>query len=75
MSSAGSFRPSDSDTWMLARLVNDVAVGENQAVGRDDEAGALAALSAAIAAAAQLDGDDRRADLLDGADDGLRIGV
>ena len=57
------------------RVVHDVAVGENQAVRRDDKARALAAVSAAIAAASQLDRDDRWANLLDRADDGLRICV
>ena len=56
---------------MALRVVNDVAVGENQAVGCDDKARALAAVSAAILAVTDLDRDDRWPDMLDSADDGL----
>jgi hypothetical protein len=38
--------------------VDDVTVGENEAVRRNDEARALAGMSAAIAAAPQLDRHD-----------------
>jgi hypothetical protein len=54
--------------------VHDVAVGEDQTVGREDEAGAVPpGLPLAIARA--LDGDDRRPDELDGPDDRLGVSV
>jgi len=53
-----------------------MAVGEDEAVGRDDDAGAGAATVAAIAAAGMhLQADHRRADPVDHVDDGPRIGV
>jgi hypothetical protein len=51
--------------------MNNVAVRKNQAVRRDNEAGALTAETLAIGTAPQLDCHDRGPDELDGTDDGL----
>ena len=48
--------------------MNDVAVGEDQTVRRDDEARALAAATGPLSAA-HFDRDDRRPDLLYRAND------
>jgi len=53
------------------RLVNHVAVGENEAVGRKNEAAAVAA----AASITDLDADDRRADALGRLRNRLRIRV
>ena len=58
--------------------MDDVAVGEDEAVGGDEEAGAAAAGVGGSAFGRFLgdpDVDNRRADLFDGADDALGIGV
>src|SRR5215510_6565741 len=56
----------------LRRAVDDVVVGQQKAVGREDESGAAAAPPGAVR---NLDVDHRRADLLGRPDDRLRIGV
>ena len=53
-----------------AAAVHDVAVGEDEAVGREDEAG-----PGASARAADLDLDHRGAHALGRRDDGARVGV
>ena len=60
------------------RAVDDVAVGEDEAVGREDEARAAARLRARApggARRADVDADDGGCDALDGVDDGARIRV
>ena len=56
----------------LVGAVHDVRVGEDEAVGGGDEAGAAAG---AAAAAADVDADDRGAGALDRAGDDARIAV
>ena len=78
MRSAGHSRPSGSVTSIARRAVDDVAVGEDQAVGREDEARAAARLRVRApggAGRADVDADDRRRDALDGVNDRARIGV
>ena len=59
------------------RALNDVLVREHVAVRRDDDAGAGATAGAlrVVRIAADVHADDRRPDVLDGADDRARIGV
>ena len=54
------------------RALHDMAVGQREAVGRDDHAGAGAA---ALAGAADVDPHDARADAVDDVGDDARIGV
>ena len=65
-------RQGDAD---LGGAVDDVAVGDDEAVGRDDEARAAAGGIAAAVRVTDLDVDDRRADGFGRADDGARVGI
>ena len=67
MRSARIDRPSGRIDLQRRRAVDDVAVGEDEAVRREDDAGA--------AASSDVDLHDRRADGLDGAHHRLRIRV
>ena len=59
-----------------APAVHHVAVGQNQTVGSEHESGTAALLHLLPAAgAADVDRYDRRADQLDGVDDGFGIGI
>ncbi len=74
----GSSRPSGSVTSIVGRAVDDVAVGEDEAVGREDEprpAAGLGARAFLAARGADVDVDDRRRDAIDGMDDRARVGV
>ena len=55
--------------------MHDVAVGQNQAVRREDESGTVPSLPAAALVVPDLDGDDGRADELDRVNDRLRVRV
>src|SRR5205807_8401487 len=63
----------------LIRVVNDVAVGQNEAVRGDDETGATAPdfawAAPTIETLFDIDVNDRRADAIGGTHDGARIFV
>ena len=78
MRSAGHSRPSGSVTSIVGGAVDDVAVGEDEAVGREHEARSAARLRARSlrrSRRADVDADDGRGDALDGVDDRPGIGV
>ena len=57
----------------LGCAIDDVAVGQDIGIGREDDAGTGAAR--ALLCTADLEMQDRGSDLVDGADNGARIGV
>ncbi len=60
----------------FARAIDDMAIGEDKAIRRDDDAGADAACGAAILVlAACLNADNSRTDTIGDADHGIGIGI